>query len=408
MLLYYITDRSRFPGTEAQRRSRLLEKIAEAARAGIDFIQLREKNLPVRDMEALARDAVAALRSNSKLETRNSKLLINHRTDIALAARADGVHLRSDDISAADARAILSRNEKLETRNFFIAVSCHTAAQIALAESQGADFAVFAPVFEKSGHKVSGLEALRQACARAVPPDSKVEAGVVHSMPVLALGGVTLQNAPACLDAGAAGIAGIRLFQENDTQGTVEALRALDPGDTHVARPPSAAVPGSGGTVRTADAKRFPTQYRRRLPHLQREDKPVFVTFRCWGTLVIPESLRDSVLSHCLHDDGQKIIAHAVVVMPEHVHMLFTPITDFYGGGFTLVEILNGIKGASAHTINKALRRSGPVWQDESFDHVLRSAESLEAKTRYICQNPVRRGLAKTPEEYRWLWVRNE
>ncbi|HVP44281.1 MAG TPA: thiamine phosphate synthase [Terriglobales bacterium] len=220
LLLYYITDRTRFPGSEAQRRSRLLKKIAEAARAGVDFIQLREKDLTARDLESLARDAVAALR-----ETRNVKpetqLLINHRTDIALAVGAGGVHLRSDDISAADARALLSRNAKRETRNFLVAVSCHTSREVARAASQGADFAVFAPVFEKSGRPGSGLEALRQACARAAPPDR-----LVSPMPVLALGGVTLENARACLDAGAAGIAAIRLFQENHIAEVVGRLRS--------------------------------------------------------------------------------------------------------------------------------------------------------------------------------------
>ncbi len=225
MLLYYITDRSQFPGAEAERRSRLLEKIAEAARAGIDFIQLREKDLCARDLESLAREAVGLCRE-TRNEERKVCLLINHRGDVALAVGAAGVHLRSDDISAADARALLSRNPQLATRNFLVAVSCHTAAEIALAESQGADFAVFAPVFEKSGRKGAGLEALRQACARAVAPDVKVEAGLIHSMPVLALGGVTLENAGACLDAGAAGIAAIRLFQENDVAQVVARLRA--------------------------------------------------------------------------------------------------------------------------------------------------------------------------------------
>ncbi len=226
MLLYYITDRTRFPGSEARRRSRLLDKIADAARAGVDFIQLREKDLCARDLESLARQAIEALRSNAKRETRNAKLLINHRTDIALATFADGVHLRSDDISAAEARAILARNVKRATRNPIIAVSCHTPQEIALAESHGADFAVFAPVFAKSGRPGAGLEALRQACTRAITPDRKVEAGLVHPMPVLALGGVTLENAQACLDAGAAGIAAIRLFQEYDIAQVVARLRS--------------------------------------------------------------------------------------------------------------------------------------------------------------------------------------
>ena len=116
---------------------------------------------------------------------------------------------------------------KRETRNVFVAVSCHTSADIALAESHGADFAVFAPVFEKKGAPGTGLKALREACSRTARPDPKVEGGIVHSMPVLALGGVTLENTRACLDAGAAGIAGIRLFQQNDVRGAVDRLREI-------------------------------------------------------------------------------------------------------------------------------------------------------------------------------------
>ncbi len=225
MLLYYITDRSQFPGAESQRRARLLEKIAEAARAGVDYIQLREKDLSTRELEALARDAVTAVHSNANRETRNVRLLINHRGDIALAAGADGVHLRSSDISASDARDVLSRNRKPGTGNAVVAVSCHSQTDLALAEAHGADFAVFAPVFEKSGYPGAGLAALRKACARVVPRDRKVEGGVVHSMPVLALGGVTVENARSCIEAGAAGIAAIRLFQQNDVAGIVALLR---------------------------------------------------------------------------------------------------------------------------------------------------------------------------------------
>ncbi len=212
MLLYYITDRSQFPGTEAQRRSRLLEKIAEAARAGVDLIQLREKDLPARDLESLARDAARIVRDRvAQPPSAVTRLLINHRLDIALAVGAGGVHLRSDDISAADARALLSRNEKRETRNFLIAVSCHTSPDVARAAADFADFAVFAPVFEKAGATATGLEALRRACA--------------HRIPVLALGGVTIENARKCLAVGAAGISGIRLFQESDVGEVVAKLR---------------------------------------------------------------------------------------------------------------------------------------------------------------------------------------
>jgi REP element-mobilizing transposase RayT len=91
--------------------------------------------------------------------------------------------------------------------------------------------------------------------------------------------------------------------------------------------------------------------------------------------------------------------------MPDHVHLLLTPLRNPDGWPYPAVDILQCLKSTTAHRINKLLRRSGPVWQDESLDHVLRSDESLKEKCEYIRQNPVRRGLVERPEDYRWLWV---
>jgi thiamine-phosphate pyrophosphorylase len=219
-LLYYITDRTQFPGDESERQQRLLQKVKEAAHAGVDFVQLREKDLSTRELEHLAREVAAAVcaTQSSQADALRTRLLINSRSDVALAAGADGVHLRSDDISVTDARAIWNaaraRNPKLESRNWIIGISCHSLAEVQQAAAEDADFAVFAPVFEKKGARGSqpvGLEALRWACR--------------HDIPVLALGGVTLANAQSCLQAGAAGIAGIRLFQENDVSMVMQSLR---------------------------------------------------------------------------------------------------------------------------------------------------------------------------------------
>lgn len=232
MLLYYITDRSQFPGTPGQQREQLLTKIAGAARCGVDFIQLRERDLPVRELEQLAREAAQIVgEANGQRETRNAKpetrLLINSRTDVALAAGADGVHLRSSDISPSEARVVWAKarseergtgDGKQETGPGVFAVSCHTVAEVRMAEAQGADFAVFAPVFEKvmaPQRTGVGLDALSEAC-RGIPAPGNVEGVGASRMPVLALGGVTVENASACIEAGAAGIAGIRLFQDND------------------------------------------------------------------------------------------------------------------------------------------------------------------------------------------------
>jgi REP element-mobilizing transposase RayT len=152
-------------------------------------------------------------------------------------------------------------------------------------------------------------------------------------------------------------------------------------------------------------ALRNPYAYRRRLPHFQKTAHPLFVTFRELNQPPLPPEARDIVLPRCLHDQGKKIIPHAAVVMPEHVHLLLTSLLNSDGRPFSLAEILQVIKGASARRVNRLLHAEGPLWQEESFDHVLRSDESFADKVEYIRQNPVHRGLARTPEEYPWLWL---
>jgi thiamine-phosphate pyrophosphorylase len=257
-MLYYITDRAAFGGDERARRRRLLEKVGEVARAGVDYIQLREKDLSARELESLAREAVRTVREAEKqlsefavvstlqappfgyaqgrLQVGHPALLINSRSDVALAAGADGVHLRSDDISPREVRQIwksaaasftsqrLRLGSEIMNRGTtslaretpLIGVSCHSPADVAQAAANGASFAVFAPVFEKKDAPdmhPAGLAQLAQACRAGIP--------------VLALGGITLENARSCLEAGACGIAAIRLFQENDVVMVVKALRTV-------------------------------------------------------------------------------------------------------------------------------------------------------------------------------------
>ena len=146
-------------------------------------------------------------------------------------------------------------------------------------------------------------------------------------------------------------------------------------------------------------------EYRRRLPHFQKDEQALFVTFRKLTKDPFPSSARDIVLQHCLHDHGTKLFMYAAVVMPDHVHLLLEPLRDAGGETFSLIELIQPIKSASSHTLNRLSGQAGPVWQDESFDHVLRSDESLRQKADYIRMNPVRRGLVVRPEEYRWLWI---
>ena len=227
--LYYITDRKAFPGDESDRRRHLLAKISKAARYGVDYIQLREKDLSSRELESLAREAVRVVHSHLRTEDRElrPRILINSRTDVALAAAADGVHLRSDDISPSDVRIAWrcgagapsagsgqapARENSPEVP--IVGVSCHSVDEVTQAKKSGADFAVFAPVFEKKDLQTNvavGLAALEAACHMGIP--------------VFALGGVTLANAQSCLAAGATGIAAIRLFQENDIADVVRTIR---------------------------------------------------------------------------------------------------------------------------------------------------------------------------------------
>ncbi len=221
MVLYYITDRVQFSGGDAGRRAGLLRRIAEAARAGVDYIQLREKDLTARELERLARNAVKVLRDNSS----TTKLLINGRADIALACGADGVHLPGGELAASEVRA---QWMKCTNREPVIGVSAHSAVDVRYAESHGATFVVLAPIFEKVQTSIPGigLTSLREACMAVAAPGD-VEAPYRGGFCVLALGGVTLDNASACLQAGAAGVAGIRLFQTGSVGETVLRLRGI-------------------------------------------------------------------------------------------------------------------------------------------------------------------------------------
>jgi thiamine-phosphate pyrophosphorylase len=224
-LLYYITDRKAFPGDEPSCRRKLLDKIAEASAAGVDYIQLRERDLTGRELESLAREATAVLRSNTKENTASrgvrTALLINSRCDVALATGAAGVHLPAHEISPAETRAIWTLScvagtpaREISPAAPTISVACHAPEEVLAAAQNGASLAVFAPVFEKKDAptiSAQGLAALQEACRANIP--------------VLALGGVTLENASSCLEAGAAGIAAIRLFQENDIAEVVRTVR---------------------------------------------------------------------------------------------------------------------------------------------------------------------------------------
>ena len=146
------------------------------------------------------------------------------------------------------------------------------------------------------------------------------------------------------------------------------------------------------------------TFYRRDLPHLQRGNKPHFITFITKHRAHLPPAARDIVLQCCRHDHNVRYHLHAAVVMPDHVHLILTPIVDPQRMLVVpLPEIMKAIKSTAAHRINRRRESHAPVWQDESFDHVLRSSEALDAKVLYVLENPVRRGLVSRWEDYPWV-----
>ncbi|WP_260706656.1 thiamine phosphate synthase [Edaphobacter flagellatus] len=198
MLRCAITDRSIFPGDESQKRSALLETVSHWAAEGIELIQLREKNLAPDDLVEFARAVRAAIPEESA-----SRLLINSSLRAALLSKAHGVHLPAHSPLLPDDVRRRYAVERLGEP--IITVSCHHLAEVQIARLNHADAILFAPVFGKmvKGLEVTpaaGLEALHAACVAAAP------------LPVYALGGVTRENAPQCVEAGAAGVAGIRLF----------------------------------------------------------------------------------------------------------------------------------------------------------------------------------------------------
>ena len=186
MLRYYITDRHATGGTEA-----LLACVARARDMGVDWIQIREKDLPARELCALTRRIVELA------GPRGPRVLVNDRADISLACGTHGVHLRAGSVAPAALRQVVPAG-------FLIGVSTHALDEARAAENEGADFVVFGPVFSTPSKVAYGAPQGLQRLAQ-----------IAHcvKVPVLALGGITPENAEECIAAGASGIAGIRLFQ---------------------------------------------------------------------------------------------------------------------------------------------------------------------------------------------------
>ncbi len=205
-ILCYVTDRRSLPlATSADAHHMLLKSVERAGAAGADWIQLREKDYTGREWRGLVCEAVRRV-SQTKAPTR---IIVNDRADVALACGAGGVHLSENGIPVADACRLRVEffAERDASPDFLIGVSCHSLGSALGAARGGADYIYFSPIFHTPSKAnygpPQGLDRLARVC-------SAVE------VPVIAIGGVSRENAASCFAAGASGIAAIRLFQEND------------------------------------------------------------------------------------------------------------------------------------------------------------------------------------------------
>jgi len=198
-LLYLITDRQAFrhsPELAAASTQSQIEAIRTAAQAGCQLIQIREKDLTAKSLGEFTRAVISVARP------RGARVLINDRFDVAMAAGADGVHLRISSIPAREVRAIA---ENKGIKDFLIGVSTHSIAEAKAAEEGGADFIVCGPVYHTPSKLAYGaplgLERLAEVCEAV-------------KIPALALGGINLSNFHEPLQRGASGIAAISLFTD--------------------------------------------------------------------------------------------------------------------------------------------------------------------------------------------------
>jgi thiamine-phosphate pyrophosphorylase len=209
----YITDRHSLDAPAGKSRERaLLERIGAALAAGVNWIQIREKDLETRRLFALACESIAI--SQAQAPQRDVRILINDRADISWAAGAAGVHLGENSLPV---RELVHARGASDRPDFLVGASCHSPQGAVDAANHGADYVFFGPIFSTPSKADFG------------PPQGVTKlAEVCHvvTIPVLAIGGITLENVAACFDAGAAGIAAIRLFQQMPDWGNLMARLA--------------------------------------------------------------------------------------------------------------------------------------------------------------------------------------
>jgi len=218
-LLCYVTDRRTLPvAAPSEILPSLSHKIQQIALAGVDFVQIREKDLSAREVALATREALRITASGVR-DQGGPRILVNDRLDVALAEGASGVHLAENSVSVQEAKRLVLQHACVHSgrKEFLIGVSCHSLEAAQNAADSGADYIFFGPIFATPSKATygapQGLERLAEVCGN-VP------------IPVFAIGGISVDNAHSCIQAGAAGLAAIRLFQDApDVKAIVAALK---------------------------------------------------------------------------------------------------------------------------------------------------------------------------------------
>ncbi len=413
------------------------ESAEQAILGGADCLQLREKNLDGAELLDRARKFVELCRKHRVLS------IINDRPDIALLSGADGVHVGQDDLPAREVRKLLGRDK-------IVGVSTHEIEQARQAVLDGADYIGVGPVFRSETKPRDFLPGL--VFARQVASEIR--------LPAVAIAGITLQNVDDVLATGIKAVAvTAAVVGCDDIAAAARALKTKLVGQTFLSVSDEVQTPVGQTFLSVSDEVQIPVgqtflsvsdevqtpvgqtflsvsdevqtpvgqtflsvsdevqipvgqtflsvsdevqTQRRHLPHWTMAGATYFVTFRIkHGEFNLLERIK--ILEHLKSGDGQFYNLLAAVVMPDHAHALLEPL-----GGFTLSRIMKDTKGVTAKMINEMRCTSGNVWQDESFDRIMRDQNELDEKTQYIVDNPVKRNLAEDPSQYPALYVKFE
>lgn len=353
--------------TESVCKGNWLDAAADALCGGADCLQLREKSLESGELLRRAKQLVALCHEFGV------PCIINDRPDIAILSGADGVHVGQCDLPAIEARKIVGARR-------IVGVSTHNIEQARQAVLDGADYIGVGPFFRSSTKPrdfIAGPDYARQVAEQI-------------SIPAVAIAGITEENVQEVLATGIKAVAvSSAVLGADDVRLAVQRLKAKF----------EARLPGTGAFLPGPVPRMSALETRRRrLPHWTLAGSTYFITFRV-NSGELTEAERSIVLTH-IRDGHEKFYSLiGTVVMPDHVHAILEPT-----GEFTLSRITKGIKGVSARKINLARSGRGQVWQDESWDRILRNQDELDEKLKYMLDNPVRKGLVEDGWDYPW-WL---